>query len=262
MKRILFAFLCLFISATPALAKDNINLDLLNQSDFKSFSEDFGMAMSYQPLSPAAPLGDKLFGFDIGVEASYAKLDSSSNYYLLMHNPFPATVNGPFTLPETLYIPRVHVQFGLPILPIDIGASYGYVENTDIKVMGAELKWAILRGSAATPALAIRGAYTKISGLDTLDLSTASADISISKGILIFTPYAGVGEVWIASDPKNQATHIGHLPGPIAPLQKENIAKPKAFVGTKIKIFPFINLDIEGDFANVNVYSARLNVNF
>ncbi len=254
MKKFLFALLCVLFSALPALAKNDINLDFFNQNDFKSFSEDIGMAASYQPVSPAAPLGDKLPGFDAGVEASYVKFDTGALWYTKMNAALLLSGN---KAPKELVVPRVHVQVGLPIIPIDLGVSYTEIPDSDFKLIGYEVKWAVLRGSIATPAIAIRGAYTKLSGVDQLDLSTTSADISISKGILIFTPYAGVGEVWITSDPKNQATHVGPIP-----LQKEDIRKTKAFVGTKIKFFPFVNLDIEGDFANVNEYTARLNVSF
>ena len=89
--------------------------------------------------------------------------------------------------------------------------------------------------------------------MDVLDLSTKSLDISISKGILIFTPYAGVGQVWITSEP--------HSPDALA-LKKEDITKTKAFVGTKMKIFPFVNLVVEGAFSNIKEYTARLNINF
>ncbi len=258
MKKILFAILFLLIYAMPTIAKDNINLDLFNQADFKSFSEDFGMAMSYVPASPAEPLGDKLPGIDAGVEASYVKFDTSSLWYTKMNAGLLASGSGD-TAPKELYVPRVHIQVGLPIIPIDLGVSYTQIPDTDFKLVGYELKWAILSGGIATPSIAIRGAYTKLSGVDQLDLSTASADISISKGILIFTPYAGVGSVWITSTPKNAATH-NPLAGP--ELQKEDIRKTKGFVGTKIKFFPFLNMDLEADFANVNVYTARLNVSF
>lgn len=250
MKKIFFAVLLLLIIAMPAIAKDNINLDLFNQADFKSFSEDFGMAMSYVPASPAAPLGDKLPGLDAGIEASYVKFDTSAPWYIKMN---AANLFTGDKTPNDLYIPRVHIQVGLPIIPIDLGVSYSQVPDSDIKLVGAELKWAILSGGIATPSIAIRGAYTKLSGVDQLDMQTASADISISKGILIFTPYAGIGSVWISSTPNS----------PLNPtLQKEDIRKTKGFVGTKIKFFPFLNMDLEADFANVNVYTARLNVSF
>jgi hypothetical protein len=246
MKRIVIAVLLVLFTCAPVMAKTTIELPAtLTQEEFKAFSKDFGMALSYIPLAAAAPLGDKLPGFDLGVEASYVKLDKNTSWY--------QKIDAAGDLPEAVVVPRVHLQVGLPFIPIDLGVSYASVPNSDIKLAGYELKYAILKGGTATPALAIRGAYTKLSGVDQLDLSTKSLDLSISKGILIFTPYAGVGQVWITSEPNS-----GFAPA----LEKEDISETKFFVGTKIKIFPFINMVLEGDFANVNVYSARLNVNF
>jgi hypothetical protein len=256
MKKNLITVLLLLFIASPALAaRTDINIDNLNQEDFKSFSRDFGMALSYIPLSPAAPLGDKLPGFDAGVEASYVKLDKSRTYYSKMTDIVATTTSGAGDLPNAIILPRVHVQIGLPIIPIDLGVSYASVPSSDIKLVGYELKYALMSGNIALPAIAVRGAYTKLSGLTALDISTKSLDLSISKGILIFTPYAGAGEVWITSDPHATLTAL-------TLLQKEDIRKGKFFVGTKVKIFPFVNLVLEGDFSNIKEYSARLNINF
>jgi len=247
MKKYVLAVLLVFVMAIPTMAATTINIDNLNQEDFKSFSEDFGMAFSYQPVSPAAPLGDKLPGFDAGVEVSYVKLDKSASYFAKMD----AVAGG--DLPNALVLPRIHVQIGLPIIPIDLGVSYVKIPSSDMKLAGYEIKYAVLEGGLAMPAVAIRGAYTKLSGVEVLDLSTKSLDISISKGILIFTPYAGVGQVWITSEPHSTVATT---------LKKEDITKTKVFVGTKMKIFPFVNLVVEGAFSNIKEYTARLNVNF
>jgi len=252
MKKIIITVLSVFVLAAPAMAKTTIVFpNTLTQADFKSFSEDFGMAFSYQPVSPAAPLGDKLPGFDAGVEASYVKLDKGASYFHKMDTAVSATGNG--DLPNALVIPRIHVQVGLPVIPIDLGVSYVSIPNSDMKLTGYEIKSAVLEGGLTMPAVAIRGAYTKLSGVDVLDLSTKSLDISISKGILIFTPYAGIGEVWITSEPHSKY---------VTTLKKEDITKTKAFVGTKMKIFPFVNLVVEGAFSNIKEYTARLNINF
>ena len=255
MKKSILSVLFVLTLALPAMARTDFNVDVLDQADFRSFSQDLGMAISYVPLSPAAPLGDTLPGFDAGVEASYVKLDKSSLWYQHMDKSVTAT-GTTIDLPNALAIPRVHIQVGLPIIPLDFGVSISKIPNSSIKLVGYEAKYAILEGGIAMPAVAIRGAYTKLSGIDALDISTKSVDLSISKGIVIFTPYAGVGYVWISSEPNQSATFIGTR------LQNEEIRKSKGFAGVKTKIFPFMNLVLEGDFSNVNVYSARLNVNF
>ncbi len=248
MKKCVLAVVLVLVMAIPAMAKTDIQFPAnFTQEDFKALSSDLGMAISYQALSPAAPLGGTLPGIDAGVEASFVELDKSAPYF--------QKINTVGNIPDSFAFPRVHVQVGLPIIPIDLGVSYTSVTNSDIKLIGYELKYAILKGSVATPAVAIRGAYTKLSGAEDFDISTKSVDLSISKGIAIFTPYAGVGEVWITSDPHPR---IAITPA----LAKEDITKTKFFVGTKIKIFPFVNLVLEGDFANVKEYSARLNLNF
>ena len=103
MKKFFFIILFVFVMAVPAMAKTDVQLPAtLTQDDFKSFSTDLGMALSYQPLSPAAPLGDTLPGFDVGVEASYVKLDTIAPYF--------QKIDAVGNLPNALVIPRIHGQ--------------------------------------------------------------------------------------------------------------------------------------------------------
>jgi hypothetical protein len=242
--------LVLSLSAAPAMAKITFDFTGMagNQEEFKKFSTDLGIALSYVPLAPAEPLGGKVLpGFDIGIEATVIKIDKNASYW-------QNAVTDPGDLPSNLIFPKFHVQVGLPVVPIDLGYVYAKVPGSDITYMGGEIKWAILRGSTVTPAIAIRGAYTKLSGVDVLDVDTKSLDISISKGFAIFTPYAGIGEVWITSKPKNDIDAIG--------IKKEDITETKSFVGFKLTLLPVFNIVAEADFAKVNAYSLRLNLHF
>ena len=248
MKKIVIAVLLVLCTSLPAMAATNITLPpTFTQSDFKDLSRDLGLVISYIPLATAEPLGGALPHIDAGVEVSAFDLNTNSSYWQAI-KAYPGNADVPSTLP----VPRLHIQVGLPIIPIDLGYVYASVPGTDVKYMGAEVKLAILSGSAVTPAIAIRGAYTKLSGVTDMDISTKSADISISKGIAIFTPYAGYGMVWIESKEKS----------PLVTLTDESLTEPKWFVGTKITFFPLMNLVIEADFAEVNSYSARLNIHF
>jgi hypothetical protein len=229
--------------AAPAMAKTILDLDgLVSQDEFKKLSTDIGLAISYMPLAPAEPLGNKLPGFDIGIEATSVNIDRGESYWQ----------NAGVDIPSSLVFPKLHAQVGLPFIPIDIGAVYAKVPDSDIEYWGAELKWAIIRGGTVTPAVAIRGAYTKLQGVDVLDIDTKSLDLSISKGFTILTPYAGVGGVWITSKDTDPDTNF----------KDEDITEVKGFVGLKITFFPFMNFVAEADFATVNAYSARLNLHF
>lgn len=247
MKRSMLAVLLVLALAVPAFAGTDITLpSTFTQEQFKNFSRDMGLAISYVPLATAEPLGDKLPGFDIGVEVTGVQIDKDAEYWRAIQ------AASPDNIPSTLPFPKVHAQVGLPFIPIDVGIVYAKIPGTDISYTGYELKYAILKGGVATPALAVRGAYTALSGVDDVDISTTSADLSISKGFAMFTPYAGYAMVWIDSKEKSA----------LVTLTDESLSEGKLFVGCKITFFPLMNLVVEGDFAQVNSYSARLNLHF
>ncbi len=264
MNKLLIAVLLVCLAVLPASAKSVLDFqtgpghttftdNLTKQKNFEKLVTDIGMMTSYRALAPSEPLKGTLpFGFDIGIEASMSKIDKDKDYWVDALK--PASLGGD-TLSSSQYFTKVHAQIGLPVIPLEFGLVYGTSQGIDsLKFSGAEIKYAILDGTAATPALAIRGSYTAISGIDILDVKTYQADISISKGILMVTPYAGVGQVWIKGKEKDT--------DPAIALQDVSVNETKGFVGAKISFLPVMNLVIEGEFATVNTYSVRLNVGF
>lgn len=222
----------------PVWAANNINLANFSgasaQSDFKVFSEDMGSALSYKPVTPPAPLGKT--GFDIGLEVTSTKMRN-----------LDIVTNSSMT---NLVVPKLHIYKGLP-LNIDVGAFYSAVPTTNIKFYGGELRYAILEGSVALPAVGIRGALTKLTGVSQLALTTKSVDVSVSKGFAIFTPYAGIGRVWVDSTP-DAATG----------LVKETFQQGKVFVGSNVN-FGVMNFALEYDkTGSAPSYSAKLGFRF
>ena len=248
MRKIIITILLVFIMAVPALAKTDITLPAsFTQDDFKNLSRDLGLAISYVPLATAEPLGGVLPHIDLGVEATSTSIDNNASYWTKISN-----VPGNSSIPSSLVMPKIHLQVGLPIIPIDLGIVYAEVPSTDIKYIGYEVKWSILQGSTVSPAIALRGAYTTLTGVTDLDIITKSADLSISKGFAMFTPYAGYGMVWIESKEKSS----------VVTLTDESLTENKWFVGCKITFFPLMNMVAEADFAKVYSYSLRLNIHF
>jgi hypothetical protein len=222
MKKLLVLAAALSI-AQPAMA-GNINLSTLGgvQSDFRNLSEDLGSALSYKAISPAESMG--ITGFDVGVEVTSTKLAKSAAKW--------KTLTG--TDMSSVYVPKLHITKGLP-LDIDIGAFASTIPTTGINLFGGELKYAVLPGSIALPAVAIRGSLTKLSGVKQLTLDTKSVDVSISKGFAMFTPYAGVGQVWTTSTPD---AALG--------LKAEKFTQNKTFVGANLN-FGLTNFAAEYD---------------
>lgn len=183
-----FSLLAGILTAGNANAA-NSTIDMTNvtsQAVFADLVSDLGSALSYKAIAPAEPLG--LLGIDLGLEFSATKLNSDA---------LKTAAGGDGA--TTLLVPKVHVHKGLP-LSLDVGAFVSAVPSSNIKVTGAELRYSFLEGNTVMPALAVRGTYTKLSGVDHLDLSTKGVELTISKGFAMLTPYAGLGKVKVSGD--------------------------------------------------------------
>jgi hypothetical protein len=211
------------------------------QSLFHDLSEQIGLALAYRPVAPAEPLG--LLGFDVGVEITAVKIDHNQAFWTLASQ----------DIPSYLAFPKLHAQKGLPF-GIDVGLVYTKLPSSNIGMVGGELKWAVLKGTLATPALAVRGSYTTLTGVDTLDVSTYGADVSISKGIGPLTPYAGVGEVWIKSS-------TDAVPSVGISIEDESISTTHGFIGAKLSLL-LLSFAAEVDFSKVPSYSFRIGLSF
>ena len=78
-------------------------------------------------------------------------------------------------------VPSLRFNLGLPF-GVDVGAMAGAVPSTNVRLYGGELRWAFIKGSTTMPAIALRGSYTQLAGVDQLDFNTKGVDLSISKG--------------------------------------------------------------------------------
>jgi len=227
----LIPLLCLMAGfSQPASAGDFSALNLLSAAEFKTLSEDFGSAMSYKAVTPAAPLAGLLgFGFDIGIEATSTDISKSG---AILKTATAGSVDI-----TSMIIPKLHVAVGFPF-GIDVAAFTSIVPSTSIKLTGGELRVALLKGGVAYPSVGIRGAMTRMSGVEELSFDTKSLDISISKGFLMLTPYAGVGQVWVNSK--------ANVAGASGAVLDESFNQSKVFVGANLNL-GITNFALEGD---------------
>ena len=241
-KLIRFAIAATFISIS-AQAADIDALQKLGQPEFKVLSKDLTSALSYKAVAPAEPLG--LTGFDIGLEVTGTSLDSSTIWE-------KATGKDLSTLP----LAKLHAHKGLPF-GIDLGAMYSTAPGSNIKLMGGELRYAIVAGNVALPAVGIRAAMTKLSGVDQLEFSSKSVELSVSKGFAMLTPYVGVGQVWSTSTPQNIT-----IASTSVKLAEEKNSVTKLFAGANVNL-GLINFAGEFDkTGDNNSYSLKIGLRF
>jgi hypothetical protein len=248
-KYLVLASSLIVFGGTQAMAKD-IRFDrAIGQSDFKQLAREAGAAISYKRLAPADPLG--LTGFDAGVELSTVDIKSHSNYWQAAFGE---------KAPSYLFIPSLRARKGLP-WSIDVGAMYSYVPDSNIKLYGFEVSKAILDGTFATPALGLRGTYTRLAGVGDLDLQTAGIDATISKGVLFLSPYAGAGAVWVEGKAKGNLQRLSFLQRGTY-LKTEDFWQPRYFAGVKISPLPLLDITAEAEYQERPTYSLKLGVGF
>lgn len=200
------------LAASPAWPQEIDRLQTINQAQFRLLSEDLGAALGYHAQIPPEPLG--IAGFDFGVGVTATRVENAAILQQVTSDDTDATI----------YVPTLRLHKGLPA-GFDIGLAYASIPGSNVRYSGGELRYAFLKGGVASPALAVRGSLTRLSGVDQLALETRGVDVSISRGFGFLTPYAGIGRVWVDSDPRATGG-----------LRAEKFSLSKAFVGMGINV--------------------------
>lgn len=212
------------------------------QDEFRLISEDLAAVLSYKPLQPPKPLG--VVGLDVGVEWTSTFVESSDSWQQATGSDI-----------ETFPMARLSAQKGLPF-GIDIGGTYASAPDSDVEIIGGQLRFALMRGGIARPAVGIRAAHTRLTGHDDLDFDTSSLDISISKGFGMLTPYGGVGQVWANSE------YTGDEPLLQGNLDKESFSDSKVYAGLRMN-FVLFKLTVEADqTGDVSSLSGKFSIGF
>jgi len=235
--------LSLLVTSGPVQAEDIGFETNPGQENFDKAVRDLGVAFSYVPTEPAESQG--ILGFNVGLELSVPELNQ---------NPYMDALFKNTDAPSNLVLPKVHVSKGLP-MGIDVSGFASGDPDGNARLFGAAVKYPILEGGMVTPAVALRGHGTQLTGVDDLGLRTYGGDISISKGfdlplVLGVTPFAGYSHFQIKGTNDSSFS-----------LDDHSTTEGKFFVGSRISV-GFLNLVGEADFGEVNVYSLRANFGF
>ncbi len=204
----------------------------LFQDIFEFAVADLSSAMSYKAVAPAEPLG--ITGIDVGLVITATKMANAKKW--------DEVVDGGSTI-STLPTFKLAAQKGLPF-GIDVGAFYMGTSSSNVKLVGGELRYAILEGGVATPALAVRGTFSKLSGVSDFSFSSQGLEVSVSKGFLMLTPYAGVGIVQY----KGSYDKPISIPSTaiVVNLDEASDQQTKTFVGVNFNMGLF-NIAVDGD---------------
>lgn len=205
------------------------------QATFRTILGDMGGAFNYKALNPAEPQG--VIGFDVSVNATYAEVSDKAAWKAATGDDI-----------EQIGSVGVKISKGLP-LGLDVSGFYNIVPGTDASVLGAAVSYSIEEGGLIAPAIAVRLGYTKGQGIEDFDFETKSADLTLSKGFAMLTPYAGVGQVFITGTPTS--TKAKGL------VSEEDFSETRVFVGFKLNVGMQLAVEFENT-GDIDTVSARI----
>ncbi len=219
----LFLLLAL-AAAVPAAASWEVNGNA-TPGDFDGFNRRFSSDAYFYPRHSAAPLG--LLGFEVYADTTYDSAFDSQSFN-------DTAVKGSYT-GGFLSIARVGARKGLPG-GFDIGASYVKALGGDVNLVSGEIQYAILHGGVLEPALSVRVTGTRTINANAYRLDQYGAELLLSKGFPVVTPYVGAGFV------RSQGT----LDSTLRPSLTDTTTRPVVFAGVTLSLLvPKIHIEVE-----------------
>lgn len=210
----------------------------LLQGDFNTLIDEMSVVTAYHSVAPAAAPG--IVDLDIGASFSSYNIDRGVWGRAAQDGSAPSRLN----------MMRLHARKGLP-QGFDIGVTYSQGSNNDIGALGGEVRKSLVDGSAIAPVVTISGHYSTLVGVDDIDLTTYGVDLGISKGFLMLTPFAGIGQFWYDGSDNTELD-----------LSSRDSSQTRSYLGVRMGLLPFMSVTAQADFSEISSYSLRLNLGF
>ena len=240
------AALLILALALPAAAQDGGDIDFdpaITQEEFSTFSRLLAQGIYASPVDAAR--ARSLMGFDIGIAVTALPVDTEAAYWT-------NAVQDDFTISDYVAVPRLVASKGLGFATLS--ASYSKIQDTDISILGGALDVPIVDGGLVSPTIALRGAYSQLSGVDELELDTYGVELFISKGFGPLTPYAAVGR----SRSNAEATFT--IPGETDPRRLSDESGTNRYtIGLKLSLF-IPKLVVEATQGEERSYAAKVSI--
>jgi hypothetical protein len=213
---------CQAVAANPALAPAGMAPDQVSCSPdnvaFKNLVSELGFALAPSTMRSARTTG--FGGFVLSLDASYTHInadgvskgsDGSLTQYWHAGTQGSTAADGTYSAqnnsPDSLIgVYTLKARKGLPF-GFELDGALGYVSNTSLWTIGADLRWAILEGFRTGPMgyfpdIAVGTGVRTMTGSSKMYLTTVGIDVAASKPITladesIITPYLGYQQLFI-----------------------------------------------------------------
>jgi hypothetical protein len=213
------------------------------QKEFRTFSRVVGQSIFATPVTPARAGG--MASFDVGVAANLVHVDTNADYW-------KHAVSSNITTSGYLAVPRIVASKGFGFATIS--GTYAKVNKTKARIYGGAIDIPIIRGTLASPEIALRASYSTLTGIDVFKEKTYGLEAFISKGFGPLMPYAAYGRM------RTNATGTLKLLGQTTTLtDRSNINRYT--IGLRLSLF-IPKIVVEATQAQVRSYAAKVSIGF
>jgi hypothetical protein len=219
MKRACCAAVALVLFAATARAGGSSLDPRFVQSDLQDLVEAMADVLTFPNVGTAVPTG--LPGFEVLLALGGPRVDTGARWWQFVDAR---------TLGSVLYGQRLILRKGLP-LNFDVGLQTGEVAGWHF--WGGEARWAFLAGGTVSPAVALRASYSQLSGAP-FDCDIAEAQIVISKGFAVVSPYGALGF--------RSASARAAFGEPVATSHSADSSHSTLAVGARLTLLPLVRL--------------------
>jgi hypothetical protein len=189
LKMLKLVLLGFYVFAFPALvnAQSNSYNSNYTQDDVDQFSHDLIQVNRYSPLESAGSHGSIGVGLGFGAQSTAWTSEKSFLYNHVLNS----SGNSRDEVQSRLNMPKVYFVKGTS-WPLDFGAGFGKSIETGLTQFSAHVQWTAFE-EFRMPSLALRGTYSRLTGINNVVLNATGVDALASYGFSYFTAYVGYG---------------------------------------------------------------------
>jgi hypothetical protein len=245
---------------------------------FAKLIAQYGFAVAPTAMHSARTTG--FGGFELALEGAFTDIDELAPYWVKGTEGPQDDVSKKFSIrnskpDDLMQVYMLKMRKGFP-LGFELTGNIGYVANTNIVSVGADVRWSLFEGfrtgiPAIFPELAGGGSVRTITGTEEFQLTVVGVDGQLSKpipiaGTVILTPYVGYQWIRIFGDsglidltPNTDAVNLCGYSGSNNPASKDPSKQ-------KQDGQPICNTGTSADFNNTVVFDpvrlSRHRLNF
>ncbi len=227
--------------ALPLHAGD-FDFTKVTQQEFRTFSRVVGQGIFATPVQPAR--AGSIISFDAGVAATVVQVDTNASYW-------KHAVTSNITNSGYITVPRLVVSKGFSVATVS--GTYAKINKTGAKIYGGAVDVPIIRGTLATPELALRGSYSTLSGVNVFKEKTYGLEAFLSKGFGPLMPYIAYGRM------RSNATAT--ITRPVSLTLHDTSEMNRLTAGLRLSLF-VPKIVVEATQAEVRSYAVKVSIGF